>query len=195
MKKKWNRSFISALFLCVLFFGTGCKKGQEVYLEEKKEIISEEKESSGDVKKKVQTEKIFVYVCGAVEKPGVYELGKEERICDAIKAAGGLKETAAAESLNQAEKLSDGQMVRVLTLEEQEMQKSQEAESEDGRININTADVQKLTSLPGIGASKAEAIIAYREEHGRFQSVEELMKISGIKEGTYRKIKDSITVD
>ena len=95
--------------------------------------------------------------------------------------------------INQAELLSDGQMLRIPTIEEVE-QEALEAEK-NGLVNINQASCEELMTLPGIGQSKAEAIISYREEHGAFQSTEEIMNISGIKEKAYEKVKDSITVD
>ena len=183
------------LILCMTAVNTGCQKKQETdfILENPKEHTDNEKQTEGnkdikegksDSEKEKSTENIFVYVCGAVQKPGVYELLPGQRICDAIEAAGGLSEQAAGDSLNQAEVLSDGQPG-------QETAES----SRDGRVDINTADASALMSLPGIGQSKADAIIAYRNEHGAFKAPEELMNISGIKEGVYQKIKDSIKVN
>ena len=199
------------LILCMTAVNTGCQKKQETdfILENPKEHTDNEKQTEGnkdikegksDSEKEKSTENIFVYVCGAVQKPGVYEFLPGQRICDAIAAAGGLSEQAAGDSLNQAEVLSDGQMLRVLTTEEAAaatVQPGQEtAESSwDGRVDINMADASALMSLPGIGQSKADAIIAYRNEHGAFKAPEELMNISGIKEGVYQKIKDSIKVN
>ena len=197
------------LILCMTAVNTGCQKKQETdfILENPKEHTDNEKQTEGnkdikegksDSEKEKSTENIFVYVCGAVQKPGVYELLPGQRICDAIAAAGGLSEQAAGDSLNQAEVLSDGQMLRVLTKEEAAtVQPGQETaeSSRDGRVDINTADASALMSLPGIGQSKADAIIAYRNEHGAFKAPEELMNISGIKEGVYQKIKDSIKVN
>ncbi len=199
------------LILCMTAVNTGCQKKQETdfILENPKEHTDNEKQTEGnkdikeeksDSEKEKSTENIFVYVCGAVQKPGVYELLSGQRICDAIAAAGGLSEQAAGDSLNQAEVLSDGQMLRVLTTEEAAaatVQPGQETaeSSRDGRVDINTADASALMSLPGIGQSKADAIIAYRNEHGAFKAPEELMNISGIKEGVYQKIKDSIKVN
>ena len=199
------------LILCMTAVNTGCQKKQETdfILEIPKEHTDNEKQTVGnkdikegksDSEKEKSTENIFVYVCGAVQKPGVYELLPGQRICDAIAAAGGLSEQAAGDSLNQAEVLSDGQMLRVLTTEEAAaatVQPGQETaeSSRDGRVDINTADASALMSLPGIGQSKADAIIAYRNEHGAFKAPEELMNISGIKEGVYQKIKDSIKVN
>lgn len=199
------------LILCMTAVNTGCQKKQETdfILENPKEHTDNEKQTEGnkdikegksDSEKEKSTENIFVYVCGAVQKSGVYELLPGQRICDAIAAAGGLSEQAAGDSLNQAEVLSDGQMLRVLTTEEAAaatVQPGQETaeSSRDGRVDINTADASALMSLPGIGQSKADAIIAYRNEHGAFKAPEELMNISGIKEGVYQKIKDSIKVN
>ena len=199
------------LILCMTAVNTGCQKKQETdfILENPKEHTDNEKQTEGnkdikegksDSEKEKSTENIFVYVCGAVQKPGVYELLLGQRSCVAIAAAGGLSEQAAGDSLNQAEVLSDGQMLRVLTTEEAAaatVQPGQETaeSSRDGRVDINTADAFALMSLPGIGQSKADAIIAYRNEHGAFKAPEELMNISGIKEGVYQKIKDSIKVN
>lgn len=199
------------LILCMTAVNTGCQKKQETdfILENPKEHTDNEKQTEGnkdikegksDSEKEKSTENIFVYVCGAVQKPGVYEFLPGQRICDAIAPAGGLSEQAAGDSLNQAEVLSDGQMLRVLTTEEvaaATVQPGQETaeSSRDGRVDINTADASALMSLPGIGQSKADAIIAYRNEHGAFKAPEELMNISGIKEGVYQKIKDSIKVN
>ena len=205
----------TVIFLFLILFmtavNTGCQKKQETdfILENPKEHTDNEKQTEGnkdikegksDSEKEKSTENIFVYVCGAVQKPGVYELLPGQRICDTIAAAGGLSEQAAGDSLNQAEVLSDGQMLRVLTTEEAAaatVQPGQETadSSRDGRVDINTADASALMSLPGIGQSKADAIIAYRNEHGAFKAPEELMNISGIKEGVYQKIKDSIKVN
>lgn len=203
---KW-RTFI--LLFLILTLGTGCRKEEKIYLdggrsvsqkEESQNKESQKEDSDKDSDKNAdakQNNGIFVYVCGAVNQPGVYELESGKRICDALEAAGGLREDAAAESLNQAQPVSDGQMVRVPVMgeEEQSQDGTSAAGVDDGRININTASVQSLMQLPGIGESKAEAIIAYREEHGAFSAVEDLMKISGIKEGVFQKIKDSVTVN
>ena len=154
------------LILCMTAVNTGCQKKQETdfILENPKEHTDNEKQTEGnkdikegksDSEKEKSTENIFVYVCGAVQKPGVYELLPGQRICDAIAAAGGLSEQAAGDSLNQAEVLSDGQMLRVLTTEEAAaatVQPGQETaeSSRDGRVDINTADASALMSLPGI---------------------------------------------
>lgn len=143
---------------------------------------------------------ICVYVCGQVAKPGVYELPGTSRIYEAVEAAGGLLDTAAGESLNQAEKMSDGQKIYVPSKEEAEAFTDQDGRQNvhgsvtDGKVNLNTASMEELMTLPGIGEAKAAAILRYREEHGAFGSAEEIMQVEGIKTGVYEKIKDQIKI-
>ncbi len=155
---------------------------------------------------------IFVYVCGQVETPGVYELEENARIYEAIEAAGGITEEGSKDYLNQAQIVKDSERIFVPTIEDVELMKmdgksSMEIYKEDdsasstigqssgGLVNINTASDSELMNLPGIGQSKADKIIAYRESNGGFNSIEDIMQITGIKEGVYNKIKDLITVD
>ncbi len=159
---------------------------------------------------------IYVHICGAVVNPGVYALDAGSRVFEGVEAAGGFSEEACEDYVNQAELLQDGQRLIIPTLEEaeavngagtfQESWRIDALETEqsvvgeaaagnkDGLININTADESVLSSIDGIGAGKAAAIVRYRQENGNFQSVQDIMKVSGIKEGTYEKIKDKITV-
>ena len=150
-----------------------------------------------------------VYVSGAVRKPGIYRYQGTARVCDAIEAVGGLKENAASGSLNLARKLEDGEQICVLTEREaaraekkarREQESSGEKGGQDsqgsdsgGKVNINTATEAELMTLPGIGEAKAALIVGYREEHGKFSKIEDLMQISGIKEGIFQKIKNNIT--
>ncbi len=134
-------------------------------------------------------DRIYVYVCGHVEKPGVYQLSADARICDALELAGGVTAEGCPEALNQAEHMTDGQTLYVPGMEEETEKPVLE---DDGLVDINQADREAFMTLPGIGESKAEVIIQYREEHGAFKSIEELMQIPGIKEGVFNKIKGSI---
>ncbi len=135
--------------------------------------------------------KISVYVCGHVKAPGVYELEESARICDALALAGGVAEDGRPEALNQAEHMTDGQTLYVPGIDEAGETAGVEPE-DDGLVDINRAGKEQLMTLPGIGESKAETIIQYREEHGAFSSIEGLMEIPGIKEGVFNKIKDKI---
>ena len=140
-------------------------------------------------------EQVVVYVTGAVVHPGVYEVGGNMRISDAIEAAGGFKNNAAADYLNLAAQLSDGEKITVPTKKEAKALDKDDDSDESPLVNINTAAKEELMTLPGIGESKADAIIAYRQENGDYRNIEELMQISGIKEGVYSKISEYITVN
>ena len=119
--------------------------------------------------------------------------------------AGGMTKKAAAEAVNQAGRLTDGQQIYVPSKDEQasgvgsvdgqQASGSTEAGGADGgKVNLNTASKEELMTLSGIGEVKADAMVRYREEHGSFQSVEDVKKIEGIKDGVFNKIKDQITV-
>lgn len=142
---------------------------------------------------------IYVHVCGAVMNPGVVVLSEESRGQDALAAAGGFAQDAATDAVNLAERVYDGMKLYFPTQEEAQAlgspaQTGGGASAEPGRVNINTADAALLCTLPGIGESKARAIVADREKNGPFVSVEDIMRVSGIKESAYGKIKDLITI-
>lgn len=195
---------------------SGCgKKEAEILLEEEQkesseketEILETEKEPEPEITQPPQD--IFVDICGAVTKPGVYRMPPDSRVYEVVEAAGGLLPEAAGNRVNQAQPLSDGQQIYVPTKEEAEKAGAVPAEgafpeikagenspvSENGKVNLNTADAAALQTLSGIGESKAQAILAYREEHGGFSSIEELMDVPGIKENTFLKIKEKIAVE
>lgn len=140
----------------------------------------------------------FVHICGAVKAPGVYQIEKGSRIFTVVDMAGGFLETACQSYVNLAEPVSDGQRIYIPTLEEAAdlviLQQTGDKEAADGKININTAQAEELCTLPGIGAAKADAIIAYRSEHGSFKQIEDIMKVTGIKQSGYEKLRERITV-
>lgn len=179
--------------------------------------IDNESEAVSD--REMQQAMIYVDVCGAVANPGVFQLAAGSRVFQAIEAAGGYLPEAALTCVNRAGVLTDGQQLYILTQEEMERQGLDPVEmakasdgqmngsagtgqntgmtaqvQQDNRININTADEAQLTTLTGIGATRAQAIIAYREENGPFAAIEDIMNVQGIKEGTFAKIKDEIVV-
>ncbi|MEG1361053.1 MAG: helix-hairpin-helix domain-containing protein [Lachnospiraceae bacterium] len=177
--------------ILVLLIMSSCGKEMEFQGKQEVEIHKTEKTTT------VQEEKWYVQVCGAVVEPGVYCLPAESRIADAVLLAGGLTKAAALESVNQAEKIKDGQMILVLTKKEwtKSQQPGGDGETQAGLLNINCASKQELMELPGVGESRADEIITYRETKGSFHTIEDIMKISGIKEGIFDKIKDKICVD
>ena len=167
-------------------------------------------EDSPDIQGNTGTQEVTVYVCGEVQNSGVYTLPSGSRIVDAVTAAGGFTIEACEGCVNLADFLFDGEMIDILSEDEfssgtinyvpsygndQNARLPQgDMNTSDGLININTADAGVLKTLPGIGDSKANAIISYRQEHGFFTSIEDIMKINGIKEGVFNNIKDYITV-
>ena len=204
-----------------------------------KEASDSLKAEAGKDRPSESTEPVLygVYVCGAVQFPGVYMLPSGSRVIDAYEAAGGLRDDACTTWFNQADWVYDGQMLYVPTAEEAEgLLENGEGTSGDGRLaagagsymtqagqspgtgqqsgagqgtasgqasaydaegrlNLNLASKEDLMTLPGIGEVKADAILAWREEHGGFSAIEEIMQISGIKGGSFEKIRDRITVD
>jgi len=225
-----GRICITAIFLFFLILA-GCSKQDTVYISSNSEQLNTETETSQSDAKDVSLEKetqdsnlnaqnktnttqtkdgsivCYVYLCGAVVNPGVYQLSPDSRIFEAVTLAGGLLETAAKDSINQAQKVEDGQMIRIPTVKEyladeqtsdlpsNSSMDKQKSDKQSGKVNINTATKEELLTLPGIGQSKVDYILAYREKNGSFKSVDEIMKIEGIKEGVFSKIKDSITVN
>lgn len=188
MKTKMNRFFLILLLVMVL---TGCEQSDAFLAAEESEEAAAWPQTEVESSEESTEAYIYVYVCGKVNQPGVYQLPADSRICDALAAAGGVTAEGNAEALNQAEHMSDGQKIYVPDYEEDSSTQFVEA---DGLIDINSASKEELMTLPGIGESKAATILQYREEHGNFQSIEELMNIPGIKEGVFNKIKDSIKV-
>lgn len=210
---------------------------EEIVMEEaepeipEEETAQEEQEAGGDdtQKEALQAEAgpafIYVHVCGAVARPGVYELQAGSRVYEAVQKAGGFTGQAEQNYVNQAQILTDGVKLVIPTAEEvaaareteastaaaegaeklqagilaetlsEEAEGGKQAQPGDGRININTASETQLCEIPGIGATRAAAIAAYRDAHGGFKKTEDIMQVSGIKEGMYEKIKDSICVD
>ena len=169
-----------------------------------------------------ETQEIVVHICGAVNNSGVFFLEEGERVYHAIELAGGLKADADGDYINQALLLEDGMKIVIPTKQETKRWKEKEQEAEakpyeegeaetfyvqyaesdsstvgdekSGKVNLNTADEKMLCTLPGIGTSRAKSIIDYRTKNGVFKKIEDVMKVSGIKEAAFEKIKDFITV-
>jgi len=212
------KKYIIIMFVAVCVFGCACSRSQ--YAEDLTVIPEstdpgEDAEDSGPIVSDSTADKeiiiedtavVTVYICGEVVKAGVYTLPAGARIVDAVEAAGGFTGEACETCVNLADILYDGEMIDILSEDEMSsgmagvsppQDSVRNAHADDpsgGLININTADAGDLMTLPGIGESKANAIISYRQEHGFFTSIEDIMKIDGIKEGIFNNIKDYITV-
>ena len=195
MRRILKRCCIILIIVCGMFL-SGCEKPkedgfQEISLEElDEEGTSGEERDNGNL----EQEGIYVHVCGEVQCPGVYELNNGSRIFEAIEKAGGMTEKAAAESVNQAGILEDGQQLYIPSEEELLNQKKDAATMEQGKVDINKASREELMTLSGIGESRAADIIKYREENGDFSRIEDIMLVSGIGEKTFEEIKEQITV-
>jgi competence protein ComEA len=140
-----------------------------------------------------------VYVTGAVNRPGVVLVPPDARVQEAVAAAGGPAEDADLGQLNLAAALFDGQHLRVPAEGETPVSAPMENDGAAGAagvrpININSATAGELTALPGVGEVTAAKIVAYRQEHGPFYQIEEIMEVPGIAEGKFDGFKELITV-
>lgn len=174
----------------------GAKQEQDTLMnlvnkQQEEEVLSKEAEEV----QFTEGQNVFVYICGEVVSPGVYEAAADSRIWDVLLAAGGFTDAAATESINLAGRVEDGMQITVPSLSEAEEMKKEAERKAAGLVNLNTASKEELCTIPGIGESRAEAILQYREAQGGFSHVEEIMQVDGIKEGLYAKIQDKIYVD
>lgn len=175
--------------------------------EEPQEEIKESNECSND-----NEDKIFIDIKGSVKTPGVYELNTNSRVTDAIKASGGLNKDANTRYINLSKRLEDGDVIIIYSnkeIEESQKQENiievpcdcsnikneikEETNPSNNKININTASLEELQTLNGIGESKAISIIEYRTSNGKFKSIEEIKNIKGISEKVFSQIKENIT--
>lgn len=196
---------------------------KEIIIEEKEIITFPLKEETITDTNEIEKETIFVDIKGAVVTPGVYEIESNKKVIDVITLAGGLTEYADTSLINLAKQVTNEMVVIIYTKEEVEKAKQEEPiikiiekkcicpeikndaclenskddtkeETNSKKVNINTATIEELQTLDGIGESKAKSIITYREEKGKFNNIEELLEVSGIGESLYESIKENITV-
>lgn len=184
----WER-ILTLLFACVYMGGFlgACGREKELTFALDGETGQETIREAG--REETASAEIYVHVCGAVRSPGLKRLPEGSRVWDALEMAEGFTEDADQSAVNLAAPVSDGQQLYFPTMEE-----VQSGEPDGGKVNLNTADEQQLRTLPGIGSSRAQAILKYREEHNGFSSVEELMQVPGIKEGVYEQLCDQVIV-
>lgn len=177
-----------AIIICVYTF-TNIKREKEyenIYIEENT-IIEETKEEIGKIK---------IHIAGEILNPGIYEIEENARVDDAIKLAGGTTESADLDKINLAYEIFDGEKIYIPSIFDEEMEYNVSSGNVqgNGKININKADIQELQKISGIGESLANRIISYREENGKFSSVEDIKNVSGIGEKKFENIKDQIVV-
>ena len=193
------------------------KKSEKIVITKKESLSKNEK-----VEEKEDVKKIMIDIKGNVVTPGIYELDDGQRVIDAINKAGGVNEYADTSVLNLSKKLKDEMVIIVYSYEEvlnftvvkeQESIKQEECvkgvndilndacieennviEKSNSKISINTATLEELMELDGVGEAKAKAIIEYREKNGEFKTIDDLLNVSGIGEGLFAKIKENITL-
>ena len=211
LKSNWDKIKIIATITFIILAGTvysvsrmikGGKADDRIELVVTDSVISTSDgagshfDSSDDSTTDDSNTDIYVHICGAVINPGVYQVPVGTRVYQALELAGGSSDDAYLSGINLADKLADGQKVYIPA----------EGENAEGilsidsggvqsvMININTASEAELMTLPGIGQSRAKDIINYRVKNGLFESIDDIMKVSGIKEAAFEKIKDLIKV-
>ena len=214
-----RRCFYLVMLLVMISVLFSCKRGDSTNQSEELELCllesSEGKENGvdseetlGDNEQDIE-ESIFVHVAGAVNRPGVVELAGSRRVFEAVEMAGGLRDDAATSYINLARIVEDGEQIYVPNLKEIQDLKdgfgnsnlfsdkfggNNSSSQSQGKVNINQAGVDELMTLTGIGPSKARSIIDYREQHGGFKSIEELLNVSGIGTSTYERIKEHVII-
>lgn len=169
-----------------------------LYLQDSKEepitinVQESDTQRSGTVMAEEPT--IVVYVTGAVNSPDVYEVKEHSRLHELVELAGGFKVNASKETLNLARFVFDGEMIHVPEEDDGTEKLSLNERSYSDKVSINQASILELMTLTGIGETKAQAIIDYRKANGPFQRIEDIMKVNGIKDAMYNKIKDDIVI-
>lgn len=193
MKKKIIKIIAILCVSSILFLS--CSRQALVIKEESVESELESPEGVAEMieeQKSTEPKTICVYVCGAVKTPGIVEVSENGRVNEALEKAGGFDEDADEDYVNLAAILQDGEKIYFPYNGEMTMQSV--STEENSLVNINSANCEELMRIPGIGESRAKAIIEYREKNGNFTAVEDVMKVNGVKNGLFQKMKDYIKI-
>ena len=200
-KEKWEswslavKGAVIAVILLLLVAVGGLLPKKEEAVEETEVVVTTVLAEKTEVSTTQETV-IFVDIKGAVKNPGVYQMKVGDRVKDALEAAGGLTEEADSQKVNLAKRLED-QMVIVVPKVGEEAEEipagaTSKEEAKEGKVNMNTATVEELKTLKGVGEKKAEAIIEYRKKNGSFQTKEDLMKVRGIGKKLFESFQERI---
>ncbi|MED4070636.1 helix-hairpin-helix domain-containing protein [Priestia endophytica] len=197
---KWLSAICGGLVCLLLLLSIvsgGDKEAKKPATASESLVFSKEETNEEHQKKEEAELPIVIDVKGSVQNPGIYTMKDGERIDDAINKAGGFTKNAEVTAVNLAQKVTDEMVVYVPSEGEKELTSipvGGTGTEESALININNAQSEELQKLNGVGPSKAEAIIAYREENGPFKAPEDIMNVSGFGEKSFEKIKEQITV-
>ena len=218
-KYRYRKQIILGVIIFIIIGGLGgflIYKGKDKFKNKKEEIVVEKKLVK---EKELSLEKIQVDIKGQINYPGIYKVDSNLRVMDVIKLAGDLTENADTSVINLSKKVTDEMVIIIYSKDEVlDFKKTKEIEKQveercvqkdenslvndacincstsNGKININTASIDELKNLSGIGEKKAKDIIDYREKNGSFNSIEDIMKVNGIGETSFAQIKEDITV-
>lgn len=217
IKKHKGKIFVIIFIAFTLFIIADTYSLKEPEENEEKEIAVKEETKKEE---KPKEEKVLVDVKGEVVTPSVYELTTENTVMDAINKAGGLTKKSDTSNINLSKKLEDEMVIIVYSKteiknmkedskitcppcnnacvtendEKAKLKENSQNVTTNGKVNINSADLEILQTLEGIGEAKAKAIIEYRTQNGNFKTIEDIKNVSGIGDSVYEKIKDHITV-
>ena len=223
LKQKKIIAIILIILVIIAYYYLYLKNSTEEISNQDLEVNNTQESNQTNETEKETEETIVVHISGAVNIEGIVELEAGSRIANAIEKAGGVKENADMTDINLAYPLEDGMKIHIPIKEETEANKNNEnmidesyvtsssggvnskedinstqgnssTSTSSKKVNINTATQEELDTLPGIGPSIASKIIDYREQNGKFNSIEEIKEVSGIGDAKYEKIKDSITI-
>lgn len=200
-KEKWESWSLSAKaaviggILLILVGVGGLFSKKEESVEETEVVVTTVLAEKTEVSTTQETV-IFVDIKGAVKNPGVYQMKVGDRVKDAIDAAGGLTEEADSQKVNLAKRLEDQMAIVVPKVGEEAEEipagETRKEATKEGKVNINTATVEELKTLKGVGEKKAEAIIEYRKKNGSFQTKEDLMKVRGIGKKLFESFQERV---
>lgn len=208
LRQKYGRTIIviaiAVISVSILLFSTATQKAQPPVplIEEPPQQKNSDEETITTTEQTPPSINIIVDVTGAVKHPGVYALTTEDRVIDAITMAGGYTDEANSQQINHAQKLQDEMQIYIATKGEAVAEVSAPVNvtvsasnaTNSTTVNINQADEAALTTIPGVGPAKAQAIIAYRNEQGKFSAIEDIKKVTGIGDKTFERLAPFIRV-
>ncbi len=193
-QKKWFALLGAIGVVFILFMWQTKQQAEQPTVKVNPNVKSEENKSKlKATESKEQKKTIVIDVKGAVHREGVYEMGMGARVKDGIEKAGGFLPEADSEKVNLAQLMQD-QMLLYVPKKGEQVQGTNLPSGQEGKIQINVASKEQLEKITGIGPRKAENIMKYREEHGPFQKMEDLLEVDGIGEKSLEKIKDKIII-